>query len=299
MGRRRRSLPLAQVPLGIIESVVSTAILWFTVGLNGSYVYLVLAYFNLNMIAKFICILLGHVVLTEQASQVVTPISFVVQMLFAVRAHTPLPRVHAPLSRAHALRRTHYPTRSLAPPLQGFLITLDKIPSAWIWMYYVSLYSQPLRGMLVNGLAGVSAECDEPFATAPDGTKLCAISTGNDILALYGMELGDPSDDSVKWAFYGYSFIYLAVYGIVATMVITHLDLGCATVAASPCIPNACVCSHGSHAEPFHDVGESEDEELLLMAEETGGDEEQGASSPLRASCLMHTAHARNRADRG
>lgn len=75
----------AQFPLGIVESLLNTAILWLTVGLSGSYVYFALLHFNLNMIAKFICILLGHVVPTEQASQVLSPISFVIQMFFAVR----------------------------------------------------------------------------------------------------------------------------------------------------------------------------------------------------------------------
>lgn len=107
-------------------------------------------------------------------------------------------------------------------------MTLDKIPNAWIWMYYVSLYSQPLRGMNVNELAGLTATCDTPFATAPDGTKLCAISTGNDVLELYGMGLDDPGDDSVKWSFYGYSYIYLFFYFAVSALVITHLDLRCA-----------------------------------------------------------------------
>lgn len=106
-------------------------------------------------------------------------------------------------------------------------MTLDKIPAGWKWMYYVSLYAQPLHAVNVNELAGLTADCDKPFTYRPDGSPVCRFADGNDVLRLYAMELSDPGDDSVKWDWYGYSFFYLAFYSVAASIIITNLDLRC------------------------------------------------------------------------
>jgi ABC-type multidrug transport system ATPase subunit len=97
----------------------------------------------------------------------------------------------------------------------GFLNPRDAIPPGWIWAYYISYFTWSLRGLLINEQVGLVYDC--PPAPAP-----CAVRTGSDALALFGMD--GPEEE--KWYCILWMAIFLVGMNVIAAYAMIKVNVG-------------------------------------------------------------------------
>jgi len=101
----------------------------------------------------------------------------------------------------------------------GFMLPRDDIPVYWVWLYHISFLRYVLEALVINELDGLDFHCDKGDVILPPGfeqleNKVCPITSGNQVIDLFGM------DTSNFWFDFAMNFVFYFVF-----VVLTYLGI--------------------------------------------------------------------------
>ncbi|KJE94261.1 ABC transporter mdrA2 [Capsaspora owczarzaki ATCC 30864] len=169
---------LADIPFTILEVLLFSIILYFTVGLRsgaGYFFYWVFMNLAVALWSNSFCRAMTTIAPSFSIANAVIPAVIAIFLLF-----------------------------------NGYLVPYGSFPEGWKWMYWISPLHYSYEGLAINEFEGNPLTCDPdqlvppPFApnfTAPfpygfNGTQTCPFTMGDQYLATYSVQMGN---DWIAW----------------------------------------------------------------------------------------------------